>query len=622
MRLPVNKIVSSVAANSAAVGVCDLITKLTTCDSAAALATILGGATAPILVPAVALCGSEILRTRGERQPHAEFDAHCQAVIDQLRQLETNQDAAADQLNQLLNRNTFVWARLSGGDQKRFAQLVTGEVFKTLSQLNLATDEHIDNLLVYHETTLYQLDQLQQSVDDIAQTIREKYERSEQDLRGMIADRDQEIDRLKSALADAQAAAQAGDTDADRAVRLARATGDAELLQKTIARLARRERQRQLAQRQQEDAAYLAKAREVAEIAYLRGDIDEARYWVDEILALRPDDFDATNRLGNIAQLRGELDEADAHYRRALELAGDKKSWQAVALGHLGVIAKTRGDLDQAEKLHREALDIHRKLGELQGQAVALGNLGLIAQIRGDLDEAEKLHREALDIDRKLGGLQGQASDLGNLGIIAQIRGDLDEAEKLHREALNIDRKLGRIEGQGIQLTNLGIIVQIRGDLDQAEKLYREALDLHRKLGGLEVQAAALGNLGGIARTRGYLDEAEKFYRESLNVDRKLGRLEGQATSLGNLGAIAKTRGELDDAEKLHREALNIDRKLGGLEGQANQLANLGIIAKARGEPDEARRRWTESRGLYEQIGMPHRVEQLQGWLDSLDAEG
>ncbi|MEM9914662.1 MAG: tetratricopeptide repeat protein [Planctomycetota bacterium] len=582
MRSVVHNLVSSVASASTANAIGQLITKLVNCDNAAALATIVGGATAPILVPAAVLCGSEILRTRGERQPHAEFDAHCQAVIDQLRQLETNQDAAADQLHRLLDRNTFVWARLSGGDQKRFAQLVTGEVFKTLSQLNLATDEHIDNLLVYHETTLYQLDLLQQSVDDIAQTIKEEYKRDKQDLRDLIDDRNQEIDRLKSALTDAQAAAQAGDTDADRAVRLARATGDAELLQKTIARLAHRERQRQLDQRQQEDVAYLAKAREVADIAYLRGDIDEARYWLDEILTLRPDDLDATNRLGHIAKLRGELDDAKAHYRRVLELAGDRKSWQAVALGNLGLIAQIRSELDEAEKLHRESLNIHRKLGILEAQAATLGNLGVIAKTRGDLDKAEKLYRESLGIERTLGILDGQANQLGNLGLIARTRGDLDEAEKLHREALDIERKLGRLEGQ----------------------------------------ASELGNLGLIARTRGNLDEAEKLHREALDIDRNLGRLEGQAASLGNLGGIAITRGNLDEAEKLLRESLALNRNLGRREGQAIQLANLGVIAEDRGKPDEARRLWTESRGLYEQIGMPHMVEQLQGWLDDVDAEG
>jgi hypothetical protein len=74
----------------------------------------------------------------------------------------------------------------------------------------------------------------------------------------------------------------------------------------------------------------------------------------------------------------------------------------------------------------------------------------------------------------------------------------------------------------------------------------------------------------------------------------------------------------LGEAEKLHREALEIDRKLGRLEGQANQLGYLGLIAEQRKDFAEARRLWTESRDLFAKVGMPHRVEQVQGWLDGL----
>lgn len=76
--------------------------------------------------------------------------------------------------------------------------------------------------------------------------------------------------------------------------------------------------------------------REIAVVAYLRGDIDIARESVDEILGLEPNDLDALNRKGHIHKLRGQLKEAEDCYKRVLELAikGEFKQAQAAALGN------------------------------------------------------------------------------------------------------------------------------------------------------------------------------------------------------------------------------------------------------------------------------------------------
>lgn len=359
------------------------------------------------------------------------------------------------------------------------------------------------------------------------------------------------------------------------------------------------------------------------------GELEEAERLLKRWLAISGRDQPtastaaALSNLGLIALARGDLGEAEKLQRESMEIHSKigRLEEQASNLGNLGLIAMTRGDLGEAEKFHSEALEIDRKFGHLEGQASQLGNLGWIAQTCGDLNAAEKLHHEAMTIERKLGRLENQANQLGNLGVIAQTRGDLDAAEKLFREVLEIDCKLGRLESQATVLGNLGVIAQIRGDHNGAEKFHREALDIGRKLGGPEVQANSLGNLGLIARARGDLDGAEKLHLEALEIDRKLGRMAGQANQLGNLGLIAQSRGDLDVAEKRIGEALEIDRKLGRLQGQAIALGNLGTIAKQRGNIASSRQFWTQSRDLFTRIGMPHKVNQIQGQLESLPPE-
>lgn len=57
-------------------------------------------------------------------------------------------------------------------------------------------------------------------------------------------------------------------------------------------------------------------------------------------------------------------------------------------------------------------------------------------------------------------------------------------------------------------------------------------------------------------------------------------------------------------------------------EGMASNYGNLGIISQKRGDLDEAGNLWTKARDLYARMGMPHMVEQMQGWLDSLPGAG
>ena len=62
---------------------------------------------------------------------------------------------------------------------------------------------------------------------------------------------------------------------------------------------------------------------------------------------------------------------------------------------------------------------------------------------------------------------------------------------------------------------------------------------------------------------------------------------------------------------------------LGRLEGMATQYCTLGVIRQTRGDLDEARKLSTKARDLFAKTGMPHMVEEMQGWLDDLpDAEG
>jgi len=225
--------------------------------------------------------------------------------------------------------------------------------------------------------------------------------------------------------------------------------------------------------------ALIQRNREIAAVAYLRGDINIAKETIDEILQGMPDDIFALNQRGHIHKLQGHLKEAEDCYGRVLQLgcdASDNKSVQAVALGNLGLIYKMRGDLDKAEEMYLKSLDINEKLDRLEGMASSYGNLGNVYRRRGELDKAEQMYLKSLEIKERLGLQEGMANSYGNLGNVYFMRGELDKAEEMHLKSLEIDKMLGGLDGMGADYSNLGFVYEQRGDIGRAKEYWEKAL--------------------------------------------------------------------------------------------------------------------------------------------------
>lgn len=191
--------------------------------------------------------------------------------------------------------------------------------------------------------------------------------------------------------------------------------------------------------------AIVQRNREIAAVAYLRGDIDIAEVAIDEILGLEPNDLESLNRKGHINRLRGRLKEAEDCYRRMLQLGSDvnDEAVKAVALGNLGLIYKTKGDLVMAEDMLNKSLEINKKLGRLEGMARDYGNLGSVYYMKGDVDKAEEMHKKALEIDEKVDHLEGVARHLANIGLVYEQRGNVPKARKYWEKALGLYKKIG-----------------------------------------------------------------------------------------------------------------------------------------------------------------------------------
>lgn len=204
--------------------------------------------------------------------------------------------------------------------------------------------------------------------------------------------------QLADALARVRQQAGSGDLQAQRDYEAISDTGDVELLQKVL--MADRDKREKQLREQAPD--YIELNREIAAVAYLRGDIANAQSALDKVLALSSGDLAALNLLGQIHLLQGRLGEAEKACEAILAIA-ETDSHRAVGYGNLGNVFRTRGDLEEAEAMYRKALAINESLGSKEGTARDYGNLGIVFKTRNDLDEAREAWAESVRLYEEIG---------------------------------------------------------------------------------------------------------------------------------------------------------------------------------------------------------------------------
>ena len=180
---------------------------------------------------------------------------------------------------------------------------------------------------------------------------------------------------------------------------------------------------------------------ERAQSAHARGDLDKALELYQQAIKIRPEFAEAEFQVGNILTTKGNFPEAEAAFRRSIEL---KKNWSLPYSGLGAVLMRVNRDAD-AEKNFRQALIID-----------ANDNLALrlLAEIRlrgGDVKEALDLAKRATAVqDAPASAWLTYAMAQRANGDKAGARGALDRALKdqpdnvaalLERADLSTDEK-------------------------------------------------------------------------------------------------------------------------------------------------------------------------------------
>ncbi|MBO3748167.1 tetratricopeptide repeat protein [Streptosporangiaceae bacterium NEAU-GS5] len=180
---------------------------------------------------------------------------------------------------------------------------------------------------------------------------------------------------------------------------------------------------------------------------------------------------------------RGALDEAEAQYRRALELAvglGARKE-EGRAWDGLGSCRWRKDDPEAAIEFFTIALDIARQIDDIPMQAWGLHNSGLYQQKRGDAEAAEDFFNQAL----ALAGSHWLPAVAGwtyhQLAELARDQGDLERERVMYESARRVGAATDDSTLLGWSLNHLADCALESGRSSEAAALYRQALVIGRR---------------------------------------------------------------------------------------------------------------------------------------------
>jgi tetratricopeptide (TPR) repeat protein len=339
----------------------------------------------------------------------------------------------------------------------------------------------------------------------------------------------------------------------------------------------------------------------------------------------------AMGEIANIAYDRGDYDEA-LRIRQEVQLPvyerlGDTRA-TAITWGQIADIAYQRGDYDEALRIRHEVqLPAFERLGDTREAALAWGKVADIAYQRGDYDEALRIRQEVqLPAFERLGDTRATAITWGQIADIAYQRGNYDEALRIRHEIeLPAFERVGDTRESALAWGGIADIAYRRGDYDEALRIRHEVqLSVYERLGDTQSIAVTWGQIADIAYQRGNYDEAAELQGRRLAVNRQLGDAEGIAAASYDLARIDLARQDYQSAFPRLAESWKLFSQLRRPDGIAAVGWALGQLLAAAGQTDQAREVLGDTRAAATQIGrtdIAQRASDLLGQLPPPEGE-
>lgn len=356
---------------------------------------------------------------------------------------------------------------------------------------------------------------------------------------------------------------------------------------------------------------YEARAQE----AQLRGEIENAQQFLEELVERYPNDAEAQIALAEAYGDQGRFTEAVSRLEKTVQL--DRSQPRAWYL--LGRYAILGGDPQKAvDQFLPQALFQHRNQKNEQGQADVHNAMGVGFERLSRLDEAVESYQKAADIRQQIGDQGGLATSKINIGLVRLVQGNFEVAEENLREALAVHDALGNQAGIAAVYNSLGAVEEERGRYTEALDAYRRGLQIREDLGQEFALAESYSNVGYTFSQLGEYDNAVLYLDKALQILRANEDAFGTMVTLQALGSCQAAKGEWREASRSYLDALNTSREVDYPLASAVSHGGLGLIAQYEGRYRAAIEAYADALKILEEID--DTTGQVNYLLDSAEA--
>ncbi len=312
-----------------------------------------------------------------------------------------------------------------------------------------------------------------------------------------------------------------------------------------------------------------------------QGKLDEAEAVYRRLLEITPEHTDLLHLLGMIALQKKSFDSAIDLLYTAVRLSPDSVAYEFTlaqalqdsgrpkeALEHyksvlakndtyaetyhnMGIIFRFQGDLDEARRLFQKAIDMRPDFSS------AYVNLALVERDAGNLDESGALLDQAVVADPDCAEAYAQRA------VTYRLTGCFEQALEQYEKALSLS-------DNPVYWNGIGITFERLDRLDDAFHAYCRSIDLDPEF------PDAYNNRANVYVKFGKHWQAEDDYKKAVKLDPKF------ASAYNNLGALLYDHERFEEALECYRKAFIINPK------QAETCSNLAMAVKEAGDPAEA----------------------------------
>lgn len=272
------------------------------------------------------------------------------------------------------------------------------------------------------------------------------------------------------------------------------------------------------------DDSFLSEVlRELAQIHYYRGDIEEAFKLLQRakikaylsgsksriVLAERIQG-DFTLQLGKQAEAIPILQKAAKNAEEMGDVLMALGIWQS-----LGITFQSQGQLNEAAAIFQKALKKAEE-GGMDVQAAGLrNNLGIVSEQRGNFQEALDYYLAADEVFNRTGQLDAMAGSKGNVANVYYRLGNYNESSKYYQEVLHIFEKIQDVGGILRTQCNMANVIYQSGDIERAKKLYGQAIKSAEQCGQQGLQDNCQINYAAALFQAGDYTEAIGLYEKT-----------------------------------------------------------------------------------------------------------